>query len=183
LHHCIQIFVYNSWGSPISHWTWLQSGAIIANIFLKPIRWLRSRTKSKAPQKGILLSFVQNDLYCHWGRGGRLNDQSGTTVHGRWHVTNNSEGNVIILKARLGYHATRFVQVLTHHPKGEREIFGKYPIPSHQTSEVLVVFSCFPPIGNAPKPIVSDVNFTDNFGNEHRVRSQVFSYVGSDKPV
>jgi hypothetical protein len=88
----------------------------------------------------------------------------------------------MILKARLGYHGTRFVQILTHHPKAEREIFGKYAIKSHQMSEVLVVFSCFPPIGNAPKPIVSDVIFTDNFGNEHRVRSR-FSYIESDKPA
>jgi hypothetical protein len=120
----------------------IESEATIANIFLKPLRWLRSRTKGKVPQKGILLSFVQNDLYCHWGRGGRLNDHSGTTVHGRWHVTNNSEDNVMILKARLGYHAARFVQVLTRDSKAEREIFGKYPIPSQQTSEVRELLSC-----------------------------------------
>lgn len=156
-------------------------GGTIASIFLKPLVWLRSRTRGKVPQKGISLSFVQNDLYCHWCRGGRLNDQSGTTLLGRWHVTNDSEHNVSILKVRLGYHATRFVQVLTRHPKAQREIFGKYLIPSHQKSEVLVVFSCFPPIGNAPRPIISDVIFTDNFGNDHRVSSQ-FSYVG-DKSV
>jgi hypothetical protein len=87
----------------------------------------------------------------------------------------------MILKARLGEHATRFVNVSTHHPEDDREIFGKFPVPSYQMSEVSADFTFFPPIGQGHEPIVSDVIFTDNFGDEHRVRTR-FSYIGPDKP-
>ena len=152
----------------------------VATIFLKPLRWFRSRTKSKVQQKGISLSFVQSDQHCSWSVAG-LNDQSGTHVYGHWHVTNSSDSDVMILKARLGKYATHFTRVGTRHPEDERPIFGNYSIQSHQMSEVSVDFTFFPPIGRAPKPIISDVIFTDNFGYEHRVRTQ-FSYIGPDKP-
>jgi hypothetical protein len=134
--------------------------------------------RRKAKQKGI--SFVSNDRYCHWSEA-KLNDQSGTFVNGRWHVTNSSESDVMILKARLGEYETRFARVETRHPEDERPIFGDYPIQSHQMSEVSVDLTFFPPIGRAPKPIISDLIFTDNFGKEHRVRAR-FPYIGSDKP-
>jgi hypothetical protein len=139
----------------------------------RSINWWRSKVK----QKGISLSFVPNDRLCHWGVA-KLGDQPATHVQGRWDVTNNSESDVMILKARLGKHETRFAQVSTHHPEDERNFFGKYPVRSHEMSEVSADFTFFPPIGTAPKPIISDVIFTDNFGNEHRVRTQ-FSYIGS----
>lgn len=134
--------------------------------------------RRKAKQKG-LLSFVSNDRYCHWS-GAKLNDQSGTFVNGRWHVTNSSESDVMILKARLGKYETRFSQVRTRHPEDERYIFGDYPIQSHRMSEVSADFTFFPPIGRVPKRIISDVIFTDNFGNEHRVRTR-FSYIAPDQ--
>jgi len=56
------------------------------------------------------------------------NDQPGTFVSGRWDVTNSSKSDVIILKARLGNYATSFINVSTHHPEDEREIFGKFPV-------------------------------------------------------
>jgi hypothetical protein len=172
----------------LAHW-----GAILTAIvaigtpivamlgWFKPLlRWFGSLFKRKAQPKGISLSFVPNDQRCHWSVA-RLNDQSGTHVNGHWHVTNSSESDVMILKARLGKYATRFAQVSTRHPEDERPIFGNYPIQSHRMSEVSVDFTFFPPIGRAPQPIISDVIFTDNFGNEYRVRSQ-FSYIGPDKP-
>ena len=143
---------------------------------LKQLGLFQSRTKSKVQQKGISLSFVQSDQHCSWSVA-RLNEQPGTHVYGRWHVTNSSKSDVMILKPRLGKYATRFAQVRTRHPEDEREIFGKFPVLSHQMSEVSVDFTFFPPIGRAAEPIVSDVIFTDNFGNEYRVRSQ-FSYLG-----
>jgi hypothetical protein len=81
---------------------------------------------------------------------------------------------VVILKARLSKYQTQFVHLF----KG----FGaEYPIDPRQMSEVSADFTFFPAIGRAPKPIISDVIFTDNLGNEHRVRTQ-FSYIGP-KPV
>jgi hypothetical protein len=127
---------------------------IIFGWFLKPLRWFQARTKSKAEQKGISLSFVPNDLRCHWGEA-KLNDQSGIYLKGRWHVTNSSESDVMILKARLGKYASRFAWVATRHPEDERPIFGNYPIRSHGMSEVSADFTFFTPIGRAPKPIIS----------------------------
>jgi hypothetical protein len=188
----VDLFDPNTWkpvGQLISSWQAIIGGIIafvgyITGFFrwvLKRLSWFPWRAKSKVEQKGISLTFVPNDPRCHWG-GAKLNDQSGTHVQGRWDVTNSSESDVMILKARLGKHQTRFAQVSTHHPEDERNFFGKYPIRSHEMSEVLADFTFFPSIGRAPEPIISDVIFTDNFGNEHRVRTQ-FSYIGPDKPL
>ena len=144
-----------------------------------PIRWFQSRLKSKVRQKGITLSFVSKDRHCRWSPA-RGNDQSGTYIAGIWNVTNSSESDVVILKARLSKYETQFVQVSAYHPSVEG--FGaNYPIHSNQMSEVSADFIFFPSIGRAPKPIISDVIFTDNFRNEHRVRTQ-FSYIGP-KPI
>jgi hypothetical protein len=110
----------------------------------------------------------------------RGNEQSGTFIAGIWNVTNSSESDVVILKARLSKYQTQFVQISTYDPSVEG--FGaSYPIHSNQMSEVSADFTFFPSIGRAPKPIISDVIFTDNFRNEHRARTQ-FSYIGP-KPV
>ena len=159
-----------------NHWvtillTTAAVGGAIVTIFgwvRAPIRWWRSRPKRKAQPKSAPITFVPDDLQCRW---------SGTMVHGRWHVTNTSESDVVILKARLSKYESQFVHVMTRHPNDERNIFGsKYPVLSHQMSEVAVA-SLSSPIEGPPKPIISDVIFTDNFGNEHRVRTQ-FPYVG-----
>jgi hypothetical protein len=117
------------------------------SIDLKEL-WRRSNNwwRGKVKQKGTSLTFVPNDLRCHWG-GARHKDQSGTFVKGRWHVTNSSESDVMILKARLGKYETRFVNVSTRHPEDERLIFGDYPIQSHRMSEVSADFTFFPAIG------------------------------------
>jgi hypothetical protein len=181
----------NTWKLPaelIGYWQTILVGlagigGIILGIIrygLKPLHWLRSRVKGKAQQKGISLSFVQSDLHCHW-QVAKLNDQPGTTVHGRWYVANGSETNVVILKARLGRHVSRFAQVATRHPDNKRDTFGRYPVLSHRMSEVTVDLQFYPPIGRGHEPIISDVIFTDNYENEHRVRGQ-FHYLGP-KPL
>jgi hypothetical protein len=174
--------------STLTHWQAILAAIVaigtpivaILGWFKPLLSWFRTLFKRKAQPKSAPITFVPNDLRCHWS-GVRLDDQSGTFVNGHWHVTNSSERNVKILKARLGKYATPFVGVSTHHPEDERAIFGDYPIHAGRMSEVSVDFTLFPPIGRAPKPIISDVIFTDNFRNEHRVRTQ-FYYIGPDKP-
>ena len=157
-------------------------GGAIGQIlgWFKPlVRRFQSRRKSKVRQKGISLSFVSKDPHCRRSAV-QGNNQSGTFVSGVWNVTNRSEWDVTILKARLSKYQTQFVQVSTYDPSVEG--FGaSHPIHSNQMSEVSADFTFFPSIGRAPKPIISDVIFTDNFRNEHRVRTQ-FSYIGP-KPV
>jgi len=125
----------------------------------KPLlRWFQSLTKTKVEQKGISLNFVPNDLRCRWSKG-RFNNEPTTTVHGRWHVTNSSKGNVVILKARLDKHASRFAQLSTRHPDKKDYFSSDYPILSHRMSEVWVNLEFYPPIGQGHEPIVSDVIF------------------------
>lgn len=68
-------------------------------------------------------------------------------------------------------------------PEDERNIFvyGNFPIATHQTLEVEVILTFFPSIGRAPEPIISDVIFTDNFENQHSVRSK-FTYGSKPAP-
>ena len=172
----------------LTHW-----GAILAAIvaigtpivailgWFKPLlSWFRTLFKREAQPKLAPISFVPNDLHCRW-QIARLNNQPGSTIHGRWHVTNNSERNVTILKARLGKRVPRFSQVSTRHPDRKDYFRNDYPVLSHRMSEVEVTLQFYPPIGRGHEPIVDDVIFTDNYENEHRVRSQ-FSYIGPNKP-
>ena len=92
-----------------------------------PIRWFQSRPKSKVRQKRISLSFVSKDPHCRWSAV-QGNNQSGTFVSGVWNVTNRSEWDVTILKARLSKYPTLYVNLF----KG----FGaNYPIHPRQMSE------------------------------------------------
>jgi hypothetical protein len=177
----------NTWKLPaelIGYWKTIVGGLVVIGGFivsiirwgLKPLHWLQSRTKSKVRQKSVSLIFVPNDLHCRWSEA-ELNDKPATFVQGRWHVTNTAESDVTIVKATLSKYETSFVHISTHHPNDEKNVFrGNYPILYNHKSEVSADFTFFPPIGRAPKPIISDVIFTDNFANEHRVRTK-FTYI------
>ena len=151
---------------------------VVAILVWPLLSWVRTLFRRKAQQKdGGSLTFVSKDLQCQWSAAIR-NKQSGTFVSGYWNVTNSSERDVVVLKARLSKYPSQLAQVLTRHPDDERKAFGSnYPIYSGKMSEVSVDFTFFPPIGRAPKPITSDVIFTDNFGNKYRVPTQ-FSFIG-----
>ena len=146
---------------------------VVAILGWPLLSWFGSLFKRKAEQKGINLSFVQNDRHCLWGEA-RLNHEPGTFISGRWDVTNSSNSDVMILKASLAKRTTRSAPVSTRHPEDERSIFGKFAIPSYGMSEVSVEFPIFPTFGRAPEPIISDVIFTDNFENEYRVPTKFY---------
>ena len=157
-------------------------GAILRWGFA-PIRWgaLKIKGWTIGQPDSRPLRFVQDDRQSRWSVA-RLGDKVGTHVHGHWYVTNTSDRNVLILKVRLRKHLTNFVNVFTQHP--ERNVFGyQVPIPAHRMAEVTTDLTFFPPIGRDHEPLVTDVIFTDNFGEEHRVRRVRFSYIGPDKPI
>ena len=110
-----------------------------------------------------------------------LSDKPGRHVFGHFYVTNSSAGNVVILEARLRKYATEYAHVLTRHP--EKNVFGRNAILSYRISAVIADFSFFPPIARGRETLTSDVIFTDSFGDEHRVRSARFPYIGPDKPL
>ena len=132
----------------------------------------RTNTLVAFAQKKVL-SFAQNDVY--WTIC-KLDDQSEpvTLVSGRWRVTNNSNRDVKITKVRLSKYVHQSARLGMRNPEDERNIlvYGNFPIASHQTLEVEVVFTFFPSVGHAPEPIISDVIFTDNFEDQHSVRSK-----------
>jgi hypothetical protein len=170
--------VFNHWVTILL--TIAAVGGAIATIigwFRAPIRWWRSR-KKKA------LSFAQNDVFCFWSVG-KLSDQSEpvTLVSGRWRVTNSSDRDVKITNVRLSKYVHQSARLAMRNPEDERNIFvyGNFPIATHQTLEVEVVLTFFPSIGRAPEPIISDVIFTDNFENQHSVRSK-FTYESKPAP-
>jgi hypothetical protein len=179
----------DTWKLPaqlIDYWTTILVGvvAIVGSIVgairygLKPLHRLRS---GEGQQESISLIFVQNDQHCHWSTA-QLNKQLGTHLSGRWYVTNKSERNVVILKARLDQYPTGHAYLATRHPAKRDYFRTNYPILSCLMSEVEIYLTFFPPIGRGHEPIVGDVVFTDNFGNEHRVPSR-FSYIGPDMPM
>jgi hypothetical protein len=147
----------------------------IAKWGLAPVRWVGSKLR-RSPPRELYLRFVPNDNLSRWSIA-TAGDRQGTHVHGRWDVTNTSDSNVIILKARLSGRGTPISQVYTQHP--EQNDFGsRYPIMAHTISEVTADFSFFPAICSGREPLVADVLFTDNYGEEHVVPSVRFQYIG-----
>jgi hypothetical protein len=98
-------------------------------------------------------------------------------LHGKWHVTNISNHNFMILKARIQGYEPEFSHVWTRAP--DRNVFGlRDPILAKRLSEVSADFAFFPSIGTARDPIIADVIFADNYGDDHRVPSVRFRRVG-----
>jgi hypothetical protein len=98
------------------------------------------------------------------------NKEPGTQVAGHWHVTNTTDQNVVLLRARLdGYSCTSHV-----HTSGFRDRVYPVttPVPAESMAQVTAQFMCFPPIITSNKPLVVNVIFTDNFEDEHRVRAR-----------
>lgn len=144
----------NTWKAPaalIDYWKTIVVGLVaiggavggMLRWGFGPIRWVWSKIKGGPRRRPISLSFVQSDRECRWSVA-RRGEELGTHVHGHWHVTNSSEGNVVLLKARLGRYQTEFGFVLTRN--SERNVFGRNAILSHRMTEVVADFSFFPSI-------------------------------------
>ena len=151
--------------------------------FARPLRSFASkfrRAKPTAPSTAPVaerpLRFVTNDDESRWSLATRGEEQ-GAMLYGRWHVTNVSKRNIVILKARIEGHETEFSHVMTQAPN--RNVFSfTNPILAGRMSEVSADFAFFPSIGSGRDAIVADVIFTDNYGEAHRVNSVRFRRVG-----
>jgi len=155
---------------------------------LKPIRWAWSKMVEKVRRRPAAesgsqttaetrpLRFVEEERRCFWTRA-QKGTSEGTQVAGHWHVTNTTESNIVLLKARLDGHQADFTNVVTRDPKGQ--VFGsRHPILARRMSEIAVSFMFFPPIIDGSAPLVADIVFTDNYENEHRVRAVTFKRIG-----
>ena len=145
-----------------------------------PFRWITSKIASRKKKQPVErpLRFAQEDHQSAWSPA-TAGDRHGTQVHGHWHVTNISNRNVVLLRARLDGHGAQFSHVLAVRSDSNRREFGSNnPIPAETMSEVAADFTFFPAICHGREPFVCDVTFTDNYEEEHRVRSVRIPYRG-----
>jgi hypothetical protein len=147
---------------------------------LTPFRWLASKIRSNEaavpqPLAEAPLYFSTDDQASAWSPA-KKDESSGTQVVGHWHVTNVSNRDLVLRKVRLeGYEATHS-HVLTKGPEeaGTATYANRNPCAARYMSRVMANFWFFPEICNGREPLVADVIFTDNYGDEHRVPSVRF---------
>ena len=77
-------------------------------------------------------------------------------------------GNV---RRREEIHVTDFGDVATE-GLDDRLYGSQFPIHAHRMARVTANLMYFPAIQDGRDPLIADVIFTDNFENEHRVRSR-----------
>src|SRR5262249_54854947 len=132
--------------------------------------WFRSKIAQKPIDVSRPLRFVQYEQQSFWGPS-TMGDRQGTHVLGHWQVTNVSDRKVWLLQARLhGHPRPSFTQVMI---QGKTGLHSKTtPVPAGHMATVVVSLNSFPPIASANEPIVTDIIFTDNFEEEHRVRAR-----------
>jgi hypothetical protein len=142
-------------------------------------RWLFPLFRAKLPAlpgASRSLCFVTDENQSTWSVASS-GDRDLTHVHGKWHVTNVSNRDVKIVKARIEGHEAAYSRVATRAP--DRNLFELgHPIPAHRTSEVFAILQFYPSIVSNGDWLAVDVVFTDNYAGEHRVPSVRFRYMG-----
>ena len=150
---------------------------------LRPFQWARSKIaqRPRSAQTAQTISvnrplrFVQNEQQSFWGPA--MNGQEpGTQVAGHWHVTNTSDRNVVLLRARLDGYPRAFTNFVATEGQHSRMYSSTHPIPARHMAQVTVNLVFFPPITSGAEPLVADIIFTDNFEDEHHARSR-FRYI------
>src|SRR5579864_3305291 len=168
----------------IEHWKTIAGGTVVIlgalgtmlGWFAKPIRWLiaKFRRTPSADAKGDRpLRFVAEDraMVCNaLGPDGKM----GTVMRGMWHVTNVADKSIILLKVRLDKLDAEWTSVGTKHYRGDA--FGNYPLLPGKISNVDANFAYRPPVHTRDEDFIADVIFTDNYGEEHTLRSVRFHY-------
>jgi hypothetical protein len=149
---------------------------------LTPFRWLASKIRSKEaavpqPPAEAPLYFSTDDQASAWSPA-KKDESSGTHVAGHWHVTNVSNRDFVLLKVRLEGHEATHSHVLTKGPEeaGTATYDSRNPCAARYMSRVMANFMFFPEICKGREPLVADVIFTDNYGDEHRVPSVRFKH-------
>jgi hypothetical protein len=134
----------------------------------KPLSWMRSKVLARTVDEKGPIRFVLDEQQSFWS----TNVQN-TQVAGHWYVTNSSEKSVALLAVRMpNLPQPQFSRVST---QGERTFELANPIAPGRMSEALTTLTFIPPISHDEKnPLITDVIFTDNYGDEHRIRRVSF---------
>jgi hypothetical protein len=168
----------------IDHWRTIVGGAIVVGggvvSFIKwgwiPISWIWSKIRHRSVKPGQL-HFVFNDGQTQWSPSQDGAGKFGTYVHGHWNVTNASDRDIHILKARLAKFEAEHSYVFTRDVAGSG-LGSRFPIVPNRMTDLTADFIY--PVEICPRgtPLVADVIFTDNYNREHWVRSVRFQYRG-----
>jgi putative intracellular protease/amidase len=179
----------DTWKAPadlLEHWQAIAAAIVaIAGAIGAAFRWgsrpfvklaakIRGAGKPAAAVSERPLRFVQNEQQSFWGPA-TLGKEQGTQVAGHWTVTNTLHSPIVLLKARLDGYSASHVHVATEGTTGEYS--SRAFIPARSIRQVVVQFSFFPVIASGFDPLFADVIFTDNFEDEHRVRSATFKSI------
>jgi hypothetical protein len=117
----------------ISCWNELVRGVLVViGLLIVVLRWdfqLMQRAWSKTTgarfhpkREPPSLRFEQDERQSSWSAT-RFGSRAGTHLHGHWFVTNTSNRNLRLLKARVHKHGADFTNVFTQHP--DRNVFGR----------------------------------------------------------
>ena len=145
------------------------------HLFIKIWHFV-TRYKPKVPRESIrVLPQIRG---CRWSNGS-VSGKPAMQVIGRWHVTNITGDNVLLLGAKIKKPKTEG-HALTRHPR--ESIFGSYPILPGETTEVCSDFWIIPPMREEGEDFRTTVILTDQYGNEHKIKNVIFTGPEPKKP-
>jgi hypothetical protein len=148
-----------SWKAPatlVDYWKTIAGGLVVIGGAMwsaikwgrASLAWVRSSVRRLSPQRDRPLRFVADDIWANRGscrRKVKDQEQEGTFLRSGWHVTNVSDRNIVVLKARLVGHDADYSHTTTRHPKNS-EYGSRNPILARSMSSVIVDMQFYPPI-------------------------------------
>jgi hypothetical protein len=141
-----------------------------------PFRWMFGKWRSRK-QRPSALAFVADDNQARITRA-QSGDRVGCQAVAHFHVTNVSEYDVVLLKARLAGLEHEYSNAST--AAGRQQIYdSRHPVRARSMSDVMAIFTIFPTPKIKNGALVRDVIFTDNYSKEHRVGAVRFKVIGS----
>jgi hypothetical protein len=140
-----------------------------------PFGWLLRRWRNHK-QKPSPLAFVADDNQARISRV-QAGERVGSHAVAHFHVTNVSDYDVVLLKARMVGISHEYSSVST--AAGRQNMYdSRHPVRARSMSDVMADFTIFPQVKIKKGALIRDVIFTDNYGREHRVRSVRFKALG-----
>jgi hypothetical protein len=140
-----------------------------------PFGWLLRRWRFHK-HKPSTLAFVADDNQARISRA-QDGERVGSHAIAHFHVTNVSNFDVVLLKARLVGISHEYSSVST--AAGRQNVYdSRHAVRAHSMAEVMVNFTIFPQAKIRNGALTRDVILTDNYGEEHRVRAVRFRALG-----
>ncbi len=170
----------------VEHWKTIIGGVLfiggaavgVARWGWIPARWVWSKIRQGRPSTEQF-HFVFNDAETLWSSIPETGtEKAGTYVRGLWHVTNDSDRDTHILKARLSRFEAKNSYIFVHGARG-RSAGSRVPIVPRRMTQLEANFIYSFEICSPGTSLVADVVFTDNYNREHRVKAVKFQYRGT----